>query len=80
MKTLYLVLVGLLVSTDALAQNDPVAQPPQGLKGRTKAACTNDLARLCAGKSLKLECLVENWIKISSDCQDALAKPMHDGG
>ncbi|MBU3077887.1 hypothetical protein [Sphingomonas quercus] len=82
-KALFPILAGLLIATDAFAQPDqpPPPPPPASRAPRPVApACAADLARLCAGKSLQQECLVQHWTKISSDCQEALARPMHGGG
>jgi hypothetical protein len=54
--------------------------PSQGLNGKTMESCRIDIQRLCSKVGLNKECLVANWTKISSDCQDALASPMRSSG
>ncbi len=79
MKPVYPFFAALLFSGGALAQNIDAARPPEASDGQVPAACMGDLTRLCSDKSLKLECLVQQWTRVSSGCQDSLAKPMRAG-
>jgi hypothetical protein len=54
--------------------------PPQGINGKTMESCKVDIQKYCDQASLKQECLVAHWTRISGDCQDALATPMRGGG
>ena len=67
-----LLLIGALLATTsaACAQDRPRPAPD---------ICKPDVEKLCAAKSLKQECLVANWTRLSSPCQDALLKPIRGG-
>jgi hypothetical protein len=80
MKIACLLLAALVIAGEARAQ-DRSKQPPasQGINGKTIESCKADIRTLCDGASLKQECLVTHWTRISSDCQDALATPMREG-
>lgn len=82
MKQAVLFLIALTVATaaQAQAQDRGRAPTPQGLRGKSMETCKADAQKFCAAKALKQECLVTNWTKISSDCQDALATPMRGSG
>jgi hypothetical protein len=80
MKQAVLFLIALTVATAVQAQDRSRAPTPQGLRGKSMESCKADAQKFCAAKALKQECLVTNWTKISSDCQDALATPMRGGG
>ncbi|HEX4270780.1 MAG TPA: hypothetical protein VHZ32_05315 [Rhizomicrobium sp.] len=83
MKTMYVLSVLLVVAPPALAQSSASRShepPQQGLNGKTMESCKPDLQKFCDAANLKQECLVAHWTKISSDCQDALARPMRSGG
>ena len=83
MKTIRVLSVLLAMTTAALAQSPgPRSQesPAPGLNGKSMESCKPDLQKFCDAANLKQECLVAYWTKISSDCQDALARPMRSGG
>jgi len=80
MKSAVLFLTALVVAGSAQAQDRSRAPIPQGLRGKTMESCKADTQKFCAAKALKQECLVTNWTRISSDCQDALATPMRSSG
>lgn len=83
MKTMRVLSVLLVMVTPALAQPSVPRShesPQQGLNGKTMESCKPDLQKFCDAANLKQECLVAHWTKISSDCQDALARPMRSGG
>lgn len=81
MKIACLLLAGLVIAGGARAQ-DRSKQPPasQGINGKTIESCKADIQKLCDSASLKQECLVAHWTRISSDCQDGLATPMRGNG
>jgi hypothetical protein len=80
MKFLSLFLVAVFFSAPASAQERSKEPPPQGLNGRTMESCRAEIRKYCDSANLKQECLVAHWTHISSDCQDALAVPMRNGG
>jgi hypothetical protein len=69
----------VLTGTVALAQNQSTSRPAIGIGSKTMASCTNDQKKFCAGtpEAVMKECLVKNWTRIASDCQDALATPVN---
>jgi hypothetical protein len=81
MKIGCLLIASLVIAGCADAQ-DLSKQPPasQGFNGKTIESCKADIQKLCDGASLKQECLVTNWTRISSDCQDGLVTPMRGSG
>jgi hypothetical protein len=84
MKMTFVALVASLeiaAATFASAQEQPPSQavsPAVGIGSKTMDACTADIKKFCGNPAFNLEtqkeCLVTNWTKISSDCQDAVAK------
>ena len=80
MKIAYMVLGAMLFLYPAFAQERSKEPLPQGMGGKTMESCKVDVERFCDRASLKQECLVANWTRISSNCQDALATPMRGGG
>jgi|1185.fasta_scaffold690182_2 hypothetical protein len=80
MKLLLLFFAAVIFSAPAPAQTRSKEPPPQGLNGRTMESCRADIQKHCESANLKQECLVAHWTHISSDCQDALAIPMRNGG
>jgi hypothetical protein len=79
MKIACLILAMLAGLPCAVAQ-ERKEPPPQGINGKTMESCQPDIRRYCDKANLKQECLVAHWPRISSDCQDALARPMRGGG
>lgn len=57
------------------------ARPAVGMGSKTMASCTRDTKKFCANSpaGVLTECLVANWDRISSDCQDALGTPSRAG-
>jgi hypothetical protein len=83
MKTMHVLSILLAMGGPALAQSSVAHSQEtsrQGLNGKTMESCKRDLQKFCDAANLKQECLVAHWTKISSDCQDALARPMHPAG
>jgi hypothetical protein len=70
MKKFLLTCILLAMASAASAQDRPQPAPD---------ICKPEVEKLCASKSLKQECLVANWTKLPSPCQDALLKPMRGG-
>jgi hypothetical protein len=70
MKPLLLICILLATSFAASAQDRPQPAPD---------ICKPEVEKLCAAKALKQECLVANWTRLSSPCQDALLKPIRGG-
>lgn len=58
------------------------AQPTIGMGGKTMKSCKEGTQKVCADSppALQNECLVKNWNHISSDCQDALGRPINNDG
>jgi hypothetical protein len=54
-----------------------MSRPAVGMGSKTMASCTTDKQKVCpeATDYMTKECLVKNWDRISSDCQDALGTP-----
>ena len=83
MRTIHVLSIMLTMTTAAFAQSSSSRShenPTQALNGKTMESCKPDLQKFCDAANLKQECLVMHWTKISSDCQDALARPMRSGG
>jgi hypothetical protein len=83
MRTVHVSFILLTMTTAAFAQPSGSLSHEStapGLNGKTTESCKPDLQKLCDAANLKQECLVLHWTKISSDCQDALARPMRSGG
>lgn len=83
MKVVHILFIFLAMAAPALAQ--PSASGSQEtaqhvLNGEAMERCKPDLRKLCGSASLKQECLVAHWTKISNACQDSLARPMGPGG
>lgn len=69
---------GLAAGSASAQQGDQaMSRPTVGMGSKTMDSCTQDTAKYCATSSdyVRKECLVRNWDRISSDCQDALGKP-----
>lgn len=82
MRTVHVFFMLLTMTTAAFAQSSGSRtheSPAPGLNGKTMESCKPDLQKFCDDANLKQECLVLHWTKISSDCQDALARPMRSG-
>ena len=80
--TISLMAAALLgVATASIAQEQAGA-PRVGIGSKTMGSCKEDIRKLCstATEPMQKECLVKNWMKISNDCQDAVAKPGREGG
>jgi hypothetical protein len=83
MKMTYPFLTTLLIVAAATiianAQDQTPSPHPSGIGTKSMDICTTDIKKVCGNPMFNLEtqkeCLVTNWTKISSDCQDALAKP-----
>jgi predicted nucleic acid binding AN1-type Zn finger protein len=69
----------LAISSDAIAQ---ISRPSVGIGSKTMDSCKQDTKKFCssATERMQKECLVKNWMKISSDCQDAVANRGREGG
>ena len=74
-------LLATVAVTASAAQEQP-GTPRVGIGSKTMDSCKEDIRKLCstAMAPMQKECLVKNWMKISSDCQDAVAKPGREGG
>jgi len=80
MKIAYMLLAILVILLPAYAQEHSKEPPPQGTNGKTMESCRPDVRKYCERANLTQECLVAHWTRISSDCQEALAAPIRDGG
>lgn len=70
---------GLAIAQDAA----PAGAPAGGRGGAMRAACGDDITKLCAGKTGRdiRACLMDNKDKASAGCQSALnAMPAGGGG
>jgi len=69
----------LTISGDAIAQ---ISRPKVGIGSKTMDSCNLDTKKFCSSATdrMRKECLVKNWTKISSDCQDAVANRGREGG
>jgi hypothetical protein len=69
----------VLTSPVALSQGrsvEPIAaRPAVGIGSKSMDSCSADQRKFCAATAsgVMKECLVANWNRIASDCQDALA-------
>jgi hypothetical protein len=85
MRTLIYVAVLLVAGAAAasLAQQPPSSTPPPKAEAGSKAmaSCLRDTRKYCssAPRAIVKECLVQNWDRISGDCQDALSSPIRRG-
>lgn len=68
----------VLTGAAALAQEQNTSRPAVGIGSKTMASCSMDQKKFCAStpEAVMKECLVRNWTRIASDCQDALATPV----
>lgn len=68
----------VLTGTAALAQGQSTSRPAVGIGSKTMASCSADQKKFCSStpEAVMKECLVKNWTRIASDCQDALATPV----
>lgn len=72
----------VLASPVALSQGrsvEPIAaRPAVGIGSKSMDSCSADQRKFCAttASGVMKECLVANWNRIASDCQDALATPV----
>lgn len=70
-------IVGLSTAGAALAQDAPAGGPPSpDARAAVRAACSADMASLCAGKEGReaMMCIRDNSDKVSAGCKDALSK------
>jgi hypothetical protein len=80
--TISLVAAALLAAATASVAQEQPGTPRVGIGSKTMDSCKEDIRKLCstATAPMQKECLVKNWMKISNDCQDAVAKPGREGG
>jgi hypothetical protein len=82
--TISLLAAALLASATGTASvaQEQAGAPRVGIGSKTMGSCKEDIRKLCstATEPMQKECLVKNWMKISNDCQDAVAKPGREGG
>jgi len=82
--TISLLAAALLATTAVTASvaQEQAGAPRVGIGSKTMGSCKEDIRKLCstATEPMQKECLVKNWMKISNDCQDAVAKPGREGG
>jgi hypothetical protein len=82
MKNIAMLVLAIVTAaaTPALAQDRSKEPAPPGGNAKSMEACKADIQKYCKDANLKQECLVAQWTHISGACQDALARPMHNGG
>jgi hypothetical protein len=82
MKTIAMLVLAIATAagTPAIAQDRTKEPTPRGGDAKIMGSCQADIQKHCRDANLKQECLVAQWTHISGACQDALARPMHNGG
>ncbi|MBU3078792.1 hypothetical protein [Sphingomonas quercus] len=80
MRTSHALLLVALMPAAVSAQKQSPVPPQAGANPATADSCRLDLQKFCTRASLKAECLVQHWTKISDDCQNALSRPIRGGG
>jgi hypothetical protein len=81
MKPLIIAAVAFALSAGMASaqQGGDQSRPTVGMGSKTMDSCKADTAKYCATSSdyVRKECLVRNWDRITSDCQDALGTPIN---